>query len=342
MKKIWRYSLCLACTLALSLCSAPAGALAVEPGSVDDGAFVVENGVLIDYTGEETDIVIPDSLGIVKIGSYLWCISNEKPLRSLVIPEGVTEIGGSAFAGSELTHISLPSTLKVIGPSAFEGCSQLKSIHLPEGLEEIQSAAFYRSGIESIHIPNTVKILGSGVFGYCPLHSISLPGGITEMGVTLFEWCDQLNTITIQPGITSLPLQMIMSCFKLEELVIPEGVTRISADFLSGCPSLKRLVLPDTVTEMGTQDYFVPDTLVYYRDNPAIDASVQASGLTRGYFGDVNSDGRLNSSDARLVLQHTVELVDLSPAERLIADISDDGEVNSTDARRILQAAVAG
>lgn len=56
--------------------------------------------------------------------------------------------------------------------------------------------------------------------------------------------------------------------------------------------------------------------------------------------GDVNGDSLINSSDARLVLQHTVELITLSDEQIAAADVDNNGVVNSSDARWILQATV--
>ena len=57
-------------------------------------------------------------------------------------------------------------------------------------------------------------------------------------------------------------------------------------------------------------------------------------------LGDVNNDGHINSSDARLVLQHTVELISLEGDELIAADVTEDGVINSNDARKILQMTV--
>lgn len=57
--------------------------------------------------------------------------------------------------------------------------------------------------------------------------------------------------------------------------------------------------------------------------------------------GDVNNDGKVNSSDARLVLQHTVELITLSESQQAAADVQPDGRINSSDARVILQMTVS-
>ncbi len=58
--------------------------------------------------------------------------------------------------------------------------------------------------------------------------------------------------------------------------------------------------------------------------------------------GDVNQDGFVNSSDARMVLQATVDLRELTIDEQVLADMDVNGQINSSDARLILQTAVSG
>lgn len=57
-------------------------------------------------------------------------------------------------------------------------------------------------------------------------------------------------------------------------------------------------------------------------------------------LGDVNGDGRVDTADARLVLQAAVEKIELSEAEAAAADVNGDDRVDTTDARLILQGAV--
>ncbi|MBR1811595.1 MAG: TPM domain-containing protein [Clostridia bacterium] len=56
-------------------------------------------------------------------------------------------------------------------------------------------------------------------------------------------------------------------------------------------------------------------------------------------LGDVNGDGKVNSSDARQVLRCAAKLVDFSETQRRLADINGDGKVNSIDARKVLRIA---
>ena len=53
--------------------------------------------------------------------------------------------------------------------------------------------------------------------------------------------------------------------------------------------------------------------------------------------GDVNSDGRINSNDALLVLQASTGLLTLSDNQKKLAEVTNDGKVNSSDALKILQ-----
>ncbi|MBO5420542.1 MAG: dockerin type I repeat-containing protein [Clostridia bacterium] len=57
-------------------------------------------------------------------------------------------------------------------------------------------------------------------------------------------------------------------------------------------------------------------------------------------YGDVTSDGKINSSDALAILQHSVGLSQISDENIAAADVSADMKLNSSDALLILQYAV--
>ena len=56
--------------------------------------------------------------------------------------------------------------------------------------------------------------------------------------------------------------------------------------------------------------------------------------------GDINSDGRVNSTDALIVLQYSVQNITLNSQQKLAADMNGDGKINSIDALKILQKSV--
>ena len=95
-------------------------------------------------------------------------------LASVVICEGVTEIGESAFKGSKkLSSVILPDSLITIGYMAFSTCNALKTITLGPNVVTIGDRAFYNSlYLRSVNIPASVKYIGIGAFS-CPAGSDS-------------------------------------------------------------------------------------------------------------------------------------------------------------------------
>lgn len=53
--------------------------------------------------------------------------------------------------------------------------------------------------------------------------------------------------------------------------------------------------------------------------------------------GDVNMDGKVNASDARLVLRVGASLDKISETQKLICDMNDDGKITAADARTVLR-----
>ena len=53
--------------------------------------------------------------------------------------------------------------------------------------------------------------------------------------------------------------------------------------------------------------------------------------------GDVDGDGKVTSTDARIALQAAVGKVELDEREKITADVDGDGKVTSSDARSILK-----
>ena len=83
----------------------------------------------------------------------------------VVIPEGVTEIGESAFSCSYMPSVRLPSTLKKIEKQAFMYAHNLTKITLPDGLETIGDEAFDGCYFKkAIVLPASIKSIGKKAF----------------------------------------------------------------------------------------------------------------------------------------------------------------------------------
>ena len=87
-------------------------------------------------------------------------------LKSLTIAEGIETIGNYAFMNAGLSSLTLPTSLKSIGESAFQYCYSLTSVELPEGLTALGTDAFYScQKLSKIILPSTLKSIGSYLIG---------------------------------------------------------------------------------------------------------------------------------------------------------------------------------
>ena len=127
--------------------------------------FDIVDGVLVNYLGEDSEVVIP--AGITAIGERAFMENGT--ITSVIIPEGVTEIRDRAFDQCiALETVILPESLTAItGEYTFFLCRNLKKINMPRGLKEIGGYAFTHSGLEEITIPAGVEKIGKNAFEGC-------------------------------------------------------------------------------------------------------------------------------------------------------------------------------
>ena len=115
----------------------------VSVASIGDGAFfgcqwladidgwIVFRGVLYNYYGTSTDVVVPKEVTSIGISAFCNCAK----LNSVVISDSVTSIGSGAFCEcSSLTSVVIPNSVTIIEEDVFEECSNLRDITIPTSL----------------------------------------------------------------------------------------------------------------------------------------------------------------------------------------------------------------
>lgn len=123
-------------------------------------------------------------------------------VEKLVVEEGITDIGNNLCRDClNLNQVSLPSSLKTIGKSAFESCRNLTDIRIPYGVEEIGDRAFYDCiAFIELDLPISVKQMGKESFAKCSnLTSVRLNQGIETIGDKCFEDCRLLANLSGLP-----------------------------------------------------------------------------------------------------------------------------------------------
>ena len=210
-----------------------------------NAATIIKN----TYTSTKK-VVIPDGVTSIGYSAFKEC----EGLTSVTIPEGVTSIGKWAFLNCKsLTSITIPKSVTSIGESAFYNCASLTSVTIPEGVTSIGDSAFSNcTSLTSITIPEGVTSIGDSTFYNCTnLTSITIPEGVTSIGRVAFYECTSLTSVTIPEGVTSIGNNAFYCCTELTSVTIPNSVKSIGNNAFYYCKSLTGITIPEGVTSIG-------------------------------------------------------------------------------------------
>lgn len=242
------------------------------------------NAHLHSYEGSERDLYIPETI---------WGYS-------------VTEIDEAAFFGRgdfNRLHLEEEKNLRVIGDSAFYGCT----------------------GIDRAVFPASVEVLGSGAFQACTgLKSVSLNEGLTEIPKQAFYGCTALTEITVPDSVRSIGAYAFGGCTALRSVTVPRSVESIDVDAFQNAPGAVIICWSGSAAhafaELNGMRYFLLDG-----SNP----------------GDIDLDGSITVADVSLLQRYCAGLSDLSPEQLDLSDVTGDGHIDVSDATAI-QRIIAG
>ena len=209
------------------------------------------------YSG---DIIIPEKVkgndGVEYVVTSFGdeCFHECSDLTSITIPSSVTSLGVGCFSDCRgLTSITIPSSVTSLGNYCFLGCRGLTSITIPSSVTSLGEGCFeYCSGLTSITIPSSVTSLGAYCFSGCRgLTSITIPSSVTSLGSLCFSDCRGLTSITIPSSVTSLGEGCFEYCSGLTSITIPSSVTSLGGLCFSDCRGLTSITIPSSVTSLG-------------------------------------------------------------------------------------------
>lgn len=125
--------------------------------------LIIENNIVTQYqSGHDPHIIVPEGVTAIGRTAFGWF----EDFTSVQLPEGLISIEYMAFYEcGTLEEIIFPSTLKKIGESAFSFCDNLEKVVIPDGTEEIDTHAFsFCRNLREVYIPDSVTKFGLGIF----------------------------------------------------------------------------------------------------------------------------------------------------------------------------------
>ena len=245
------------------------------------------------YSGNATALYIPDEIDgheVVAIGDRAF--ENRTDLRTVMIPDSVTEIGSCAFNNcTNLSNVTLSQNLKYMEGRAFGSCEKITKIEIPKSLEwcgstlydygpfgdctglktvifengttKILGHLFEKcTGLEEINIPNTVTVIENSAFSGCTkLEQVNFSNKLTKIESYGFSDCTSLKKITVPDSINSIGNSIFQNCTSLTEVHLPKSLKEIPSDTFSGCKKLTTINFPSTLTTIGDSAFYGCESL---------------------------------------------------------------------------------
>ena len=204
---------------------------------------------------------------VTSIGSSAF--ENCTGLTNITIPNSVTSIGDDAFHWCDsLAFVTIGTNVTSIGAYAFYGCSSLASVTVPGSVTSIGYLAFacidlYASSLTAINVdasnPAYCSVDGvlfnksTNTLIQCPVGRAgvyAIPGSVTSIGNSAFDYCIYLTRVTIPDNVTSIGNSAFAGC-SLTNITIGTNVTSIGYWGFGDCNNLTNVTIPASVTNIG-------------------------------------------------------------------------------------------
>lgn len=241
---------------------------------IDNAVAQVKSGEalsdLTDPEAEDSAETLGESSGADEKGLYLpkYTITvqgdladqayyRNKDMTEYTIPSTVTRIGEFAFARSGLTSIVIPEGVKEIGYGAFYHCGQLTQIQFPDSLEIIEPEAFAKTGYLDNYRKNQASsfpflIVGNGILlDYAGSDKkIEIPEGVIYIAPNVFKGHTEITSVLLPDTLKTIGEGAFEQCTALTQVQGGGNVKKIQDRAFAGCP-LETVRIPDQVESLG-------------------------------------------------------------------------------------------
>lgn len=161
-----------------------------------------------------------------KMKKGFWGRDLKLPILSLVIEEGVRNIGNEAFYESGLESVTMADSVEYIGDSAF--AYNLTTIQLPEHIVHIGYQAFLSTLLSGELVLGDID-LGESAFRNTSVSTVIFTHGVEHIPDFLFFDCASLTHVSFPDSLKEIGVSAFQDCLLLDEIDFPDTLERIKS-----------------------------------------------------------------------------------------------------------------
>lgn len=168
---------------------------------------------------------------------------------------------------SSLKRVVIHDGVSMIGDSAFFQCTNLSDI-VWGGVEYIDNWAFYGcKGLVNLELSDKIAHIGDGVFDDCDnLESVKFGRGLVNIPGNIFGNCTKLKDVTFANNVEGIGWQSFYG-IAVDKIVLPQSVKRIEYKAFDNCQNLTEVYCK--AVDVPVAEKLEHDTWVAFGSNKA-------------------------------------------------------------------------
>lgn len=207
-----------------------------------------------DITG---NVAIPSTLDgktVISIGNEAF--KSATGITEITIPSSVKEIGYSAFENcTNLNKVDL-GNITTISFKVFKGCTSLTEITIPKTLKNSAlEPCLDNPNITKITLEEGLTIIPENLCANTGITEITIPSSVEEIGYSAFENCSNLANVNLGQ-IKKIGFNVFKDCPELTEITIPktlvDGPGEVNEGVFTGTTNLTSVIFEEGTTTIAS------------------------------------------------------------------------------------------
>lgn len=176
-------------------------------------------------------------------------------VETLVIEDGITELGSYSLYGIKPIEISIPSSLKTLKSFSLMGFgSDELNFIMPSTITNIDAYAFNGSRFALLSLPENLEVVGPNTFYGVVCETLTLPQSLKEIQESGFK-SSSFGKINFNEGLLTIG-SYAFSGARLGNISLPSSVKSIGSYAFSAIKNAgTSIVLNEGLTEMGSNAF---------------------------------------------------------------------------------------